>query len=334
MSRTLVTGGAGFVGSALVRALLRRGEEVSVLARKTSDLTNLEGLAAKIHYGDVYYPESLRTAMRGIEVVYHTASVYQFFPWWKKKVPPIYKINVEGTRNVIAAAKREGVRRLVYTSSIITVGRKKDGGFSNEETPLGERQLSSHYARSKHEAESLVLAEARKGFPAVVVNPGIVIGERDTKPTPSGEIIIKFLNRVYPGYFETVFCLADSDDVAEAHLTAAEKGRVGERYILCNRDHYSMKELFKVLAKVSGVRAPVLKIPYPFLLAFVWADEWSGQFVRHEPLLPSEGVKFCRSFLRCDNSKAVRELGYRATPIAETLEKAVRWYRDHGYVKR
>lgn len=333
MSKVLVTGGAGFVGSALVRALLKRGDEVNVLVRKTTDLSTLEELPVKIHYGDVYYPESLRNAMQDMEIVYHTASVYRFFPWWKKKVQPIHKINVEGTRNVIRCAKQVGVRRFIYTSSVITIGKRGNNGISDENTPFKENQLSSHYARTKHEAESLVLQESGKGFPAVVVNPGVVLGERDSKPTPSGELIVKFLNRVYPGYFDTVFCFADVDNVAQGHIAAAEKGRIGERYILCNKEHSTMKEFFELLEKVSGIRAPVIKFPYPLLLGFAYLDEWSAQWIKHQPLLPSEGVQFCRSFLRCDNSKAVRELGYRTTPVEETLEKAVRWYRDHGYAK-
>lgn len=333
MAKVLVTGGAGFVGSALVRALLRRGDETKVLARKTTDLTNLEELPIKIQYGDVYYPTSLKEAMQGVEIVYHTASVYRFFPWWKRKALPIHKINVEGTRNVMRCAKQVGIRRFIYTSSVVTIGKRDDNGISDENTPLKEDQLSSHYVRTKHEAESSVLQEARKGFPAVVVNPGVVLGERDSKPTPSGELIVKFLNRVYPGYFDTTFCFADVDDVAQGHIAAMEKGRIGERYILCNKEHYTMKEFFKLLEKVSGVQAPFIKFPYPLLLGFAYLDEWSTQWIKHQPLLPSEGVQYCRSFLRCDNSKAVRELGYRTTPIEKTLEKAVRWYRDYGYAK-
>ena len=334
MAKVLVTGATGFVGSSLVRALLKRSNKVHVLIRqKGPGFPNLENLPITIHHGDIQFPESLKNAMRGIDYVYHTAAVYQFFPWWKQNVNAIYKVNIDGTRHVIQAAKRAEIKRFVFTSSIITMGKKKDG-LSNENTPLSEDQLSSHYARSKFEAERLVLDEARKGFPAVVVNPGIVLGERDNKPTPSGEVIVKFLNRTYPGYFDTIWCVADVDDVAQGHIVALEKGRVGERYILCNKEHYSMKEIFRLLEKISGVKAPFIRFPYPILLAFVYVDEWSMQLIRHQALLPSEGMKFCHSFLRCDNSKAVRELDYRTTPIEQTLEKAVRWYRDHGYVKR
>ncbi len=334
MAKVLVTGGAGFVGAALVRALLQKNEEVRVLARKSSDLSNLDGLPIEISFGDVYYPASLRNAMKGVDIVYHTAAVYQFFPWWKRKAAPIHKINIEGTKNVLASAKQAGIKRLVYTSSIITIGKNKKGELSDENTPFSQDQLSSHYARSKVGAESIVLEEARKGFPAVVVNPGIVLGERDSKPTPSGEVIVKFLNRIYPGYFDTIWCVADVDDVAQGHIAACERGRIGERYILCHKEHYSMKELFKILERLTGVGAPFVKFPYPLLLAFTYIDEWTIQWVRHRPLLASEGVKFCHNFLRCDNSKAVQELGYKTTPFEKTLEKAVRWYKDHGYVRR
>ena len=332
MPKILVTGGSGFIGSAIVRALAKRGEAVAVLARKSSDVRALEGLSVQLRYGDVYHPGSLHEALRGIEVVYHAAAIFQFFPWWKKKIAPVYKTNVQGTRNVIAAAKEAGVRRFIYTSSIVTIGRNKSG-LSDETTPLGEEQLSSHYARSKAKAESLVLREARRGFPAVVVNPGIVFGAGDRRPTPSGEPLLRFLNREYPGYFDTAWSVADVDYVGEGHVAASEKGRLGERYILCHREHYSMKQIFQILEKITGIRSPRICFPYPVLWAFVYLDEGSIQWWKHKPLLPSEGVKFCSLFLRCDNQKAVRELGYRTTPIEVTLEKAVKWFRDHGYVK-
>lgn len=335
MSKVLVTGATGFVGSALVRALLKREDEVHVLVRqRRPPYPNLEDLPVKAHHGDIEYPVSLQEAIRGIDIVFHAAAVYQFFPWWKKKVPAIYKINIDGTKHVLDAAKRANVKRFVYTSSIITIGKTVDGRPSDENTPYEAGQFKSHYARSKYEAEKLVLAAAKNGLSAVVVNPGIVIGERDSKPTPSGEVVLKFLKRIYPGYFDAVWCTADVDDVAEGHIAAAEKGKIGERYILCNKEHYSLKEIFKMLEKISGVRSPFIGIPYPALLAFVYVDEWSCQFVRHRSLLSSEGVNFCRTFLRCDNSKAARELGYTVTPLEKTLEKAVKWYQDHGYVKR
>lgn len=335
MSKVLVTGATGFVGSALVRALLKHGDEVHILARQRGpEYPNLEGLPVQAHHGDVQYPESLKEALRGIETVYHAAAVYQFFPWWKRKVPSIDKINIDGTRNVLEASKQAHVRRLVYTSSIITIGKSIGEALSNEETPYQPNQFKSHYARTKYEAERLVLEEARRGLPALVVNPGIVMGERDSKPTPSGEVILKFLKRIYPGYFDSIWCTADADDVAEGHIAAAEKGKIGERYILCNRKHHTLKEIFKILEKISGIRSPFIKIPYPALLAFVFIDEWSARLIPHRPLLSSEGLNFCRTFLRCDNTKAVRELGYRETPIEKTLEKALKWYRDHGYVKR
>ena len=335
MAKTLVTGATGFVGSALVRALVKRGDEVHVLVRQRGpEYPNLEGLPIHPHHGDIQYPESLKEALRGMDVVYHAAAVYQFFPWRKKKVPAIYKINIDGTKNLLSLAHEAKVKRLVYTSSVITIGKTKDGKPSDENTPYQEDPFSSHYERSKYEAERLVLEAARKGFPAVVVNPGIVLGERDSKPTPSGEVVLKFLKQIYPGYFDTLWCTADVDDVAQGHIAAAEKGRVGERYILCNQEHHTLKEIFKILERISGIKAPFIKIPYPALLAFVFVDEWSCQFIQHRPLLASEGLSLCRTFLRYDNSKAVRELGYTTTLLEKTLEKAVKWYRDHGYLKR
>lgn len=329
-----MTGGAGFIGSALVKALLKRGNDVKVLVRKKSDLRNLEGLPVEMVYGDLYHLESVRNAVHGSEIVYHTASRYQFYPWWKKKIAPIYKINIQGTRNMIACAKEANVKRFIYTSSIITVGKDEQDGLSDESTPFSDLQRSSHYARTKYKAESIVLEEAKKGFPAVVVNPGMTFGEGDYKPTPSGDPILKFLNRIYPGYFHTIWSVADVDDVAEGHIAACEKGKMGERYILCNREHYSMRDIFKILEKITGIRSPFLRIPFSLLLPFVYADEWTAQWFPHKPLLALEGVRFCKFSLRCDHSKAVRELSYRTTPFEKTLEKAVKWYRDHGFVKR
>ncbi len=334
MPKILVTGGSGFIGSGIVRALAKRGERVAVLTRKSSDLGALENLPVELRYGDVYHPESLCEALVGIEIIYHAAAIYQFFPWWKRQIAPIYKTNVQGTRNVIAAAKEAGVKRFIYTSSVVTIGKNKTGGLSDETTPFSEEQLSSHYARSKAKAESLVLSEARRGFPAVVVNPGIVFGEGDRTPTPSGEPVLRFLRREYPGYFNTTWSVADVDDVAQGHLAACERGRVGERYILCNREHSSMKQIFQILEKISGVPSPRICFPYPILWAFVYLDEWSVRWCKHAPILPSEAVKFCSLSLCCDNQKAVRELGYRETPLETTLEKAVKWYRDHGYVRQ
>lgn len=334
MSKVLVTGATGFVGSALVRALLKHGEEVHILVRqKGPDYPNLEGLPLHAHHGDIQSVESLRNAMRGVDIVYHAAAVYQFYPWWRKKEPAIYKINVQGTQNILSCAEALGIKKLVYTSSIITIGKNPRNHLSNEETPFSEEQLVSHYARSKYEAEALVLAAARKGFPAVVVNPGVVVGARDHKPTPSGEIIVKFLNRRYPAYFDADWCFADVDDVAMGHILACQKGRVGERYILCNAQSSSMDEIFKWLEKISGVPRPRVKLPFPLIQAIAYADEWSAQFIKHKSLMPTEGLEFCKSGLRCDNAKAVRELGYAPTPIEVSLEKAVTWYRENGYVR-
>ncbi len=335
MAKVLVTGATGFIGSALTRKLLDRGDEVHILARqKNPPYTNLEDLPVRVHHGDIQNAVSLRGAMKGLDYVYHAAAVYQFYPWWKRKNLAIHKINIQGTRNVVEAARWENIRKIVYTSSIITIGRKTDGSFSNENTSYDPAQSNSNYARSKLEAERFVLEETKRGLPAVVVNPGITLGERDHKPTPSGEIIIKFLNRVYPCTFETTWCVAGADDVADGHIAAMEKGKIGERYILCNREHYSMAQIFRMLEKITGVRAPRFSLPLPLIRAFAYADEGSARWIKHQPLLSTEGLRFCSSRLKCNNAKAVRELGYANSPIETALEKAVQWYRDHGYVEK
>lgn len=331
--KVLVTGGSGFIGSALVRHLLADNYEVRVLARHKHNRFLLEDLDVEIADGDIIYPESVEKAIKGCSVVFNLASIYTFYPFWDREAKALYKINVQGTINVLNAALKNKVERFIHTSTIATIGKRPDGKLSDEDTGFNFKG-ASHYARSKYLAEEEVWKFCRKGLPAIILNPGIVIGERDYKPTPSGEAIVKFLNRSYPAYFYTLWAVADVDDVAKAHIAALKQGRIGERYILCNKSHYTLKEIFGILEEISGIKAPRIKIPYPFLLAFVYLEELlSYRIFKKKPLMPTEGVKFCHMSIAYDNTKAVSELGYAATPIEETLKKAVYWYRMHGYIE-
>ena len=331
--KVLVTGGAGFVGSALVRHLLAANYEVRILAHVKRNSFLLTGLDVEVVDGDIIHPSAVERAVQGCPVVFNLASIYTFYPFWDREASAIYKINVQGTRNMLEASLRNGVKKFVHTSSIVTISKNSNGKSSNELTEF-DPQGASHYARSKYLAELEVLKFCEQGLPAVILNPGIVIGERDFKPTPSGDVIVKFLNRKYPVYFDTLWAIADADDVARAHMAAIERGRIGERYILCNKKHYSLKEIFQVLGKISGVKTPRFKIPYPLLLVFVYLDELFSYFTfRKKPLMATEGVRFCKMSIRYDNSKAVHELGYVSSPIEETLSKAVSWYRKNGYIE-
>lgn len=332
--KVLVTGGTGFVGSSLVRHLLAAKHEVRVLARHKSGKFLPEGLDIEIVDGDITHPKDAERAIKDCSVVFNLASIYTFYPFWERQAKALYDINVQGTINMLNAALRGKVERFIHTSTVATIGKRPHSRPSTEEAGFNFKG-ASHYARSKYLAEQEVLKFCQEGLPAIILNPGIIIGERDYRPTPSGEAIVKFLNRSYPGYFDTLWAVADVDDVARAHIAAIKHGRVGERYILCNREHYSLKEIFRLLEEISGVKVPPLKIPYFLLLPFVYIEEALSYFLfKKRPLMPTEGVKFCKMSIRYDNSKAVNELGYSSTPIKETLAKAVLWYRENGYIKR
>jgi len=327
-----VTGGTGFIGSAVVRHLLKADYEVRVLARDKANIFLLEGLDIDIVEGNITSLKDVESAMYGCPIVINLASMYAFLPFWEKKGDSIYATNVQGAVNVLTAARNNKVRRFIYTSSIAAIGKRGDGKKSDEQTAFNF-ESTGYYGRSKYLAEQEVLRFVKKDLPAVILNPGIVLGQRDHKPTPSGDIIVKFLNRQYLGYFDTLWAIADVDSIAQAHVAAIEKGRIGERYILCNEDHYSMKEIFQLLEKLSGVKFPRLKIPHGLLTAYVYADEWISSLFKKTPLIASEALMFCKNSTIFDNSRAVSELGYSQVPIEETLKKAVEWYKNNGYVK-
>jgi len=332
--KALVTGANGFLGSAVVRHLLAAGFSVRAMIRKTSEKFTLNGLNIEIIKGDVLQPQAVEKAVEGCKIILHLASVYAFYPWWEKRARAIYRINVEGTKNLLSAAVKHKVEKFIFTSSVASIGKRDNGKPSNEETIFNLWENACHYARSKILAENQVLNFFKNGLPALILNPAIIIGERDYKPTPSGEIIVKFLNRRYFCFFNATLSIADVDDVAKAHISAIHKGRAGERYILCNKETYTLEKIFQLLGEVSGIKAPRFKIPYPLLLGLSYIDEaLSYLLLKKKPLMPSEGIKFCRLSIKFDSSKAMKELGYTTTPIRETLTKAVNWYRENGYIK-
>lgn len=331
MSKTLITGATGFIGSAVVRELLDAGHEVRALIRKTSDTRNIDGLDLERVYGDIRDEESVQAALKGCDTLFHTAALYTT---WLPESKTIYEINVEGTKNVLRAALEAGVEKVVYTSTAGVIGKNADGSLPNEETPFNLWDVSGHYIRSKYMAEQEALRICREeGLPAVIVNPTLPIGPRDVRPTPNGQMILDFLSRRLPGYVEGGFNLVAVEDVAKGHLLAAERGRIGERYILGYRN-MTLKEMFELLEKLTGIPAPRLRLPYSLTLAGAYTLEGIARLTGKPPLINVDSIRTSHLTLHYDCSKAVRELGMPQTSVEEAIRRAVEWFRKNGYVKK
>jgi dihydroflavonol-4-reductase len=325
----LVTGGSGFVGSHVVRALLAKGRSVRCLVRAESRRDNLDGLEVEIVVGDLTDPASLARALAGVHTLYHVAADYRL---WAKDPQELYRANAGGTESILAAAAKAGVARVVYTSSVAALGLNDDGSPGDETTPVVRDRIIGHYKKSKYDAERVAAAWAEKGLPVVNVNPSTPVGERDIKPTPTGQLIVDFLNRKMPAYVDTGLNLVDVRDVAAGHLAAAEKGRPGERYILGNRD-MTLKEILDALARLTGLPAPRVRLPHwiPISVAAV-STAWSG-VTGVAPGISLESVRMSTHRMFFDAGKAVRELGLPQTPVDEPLGRAVAWFREKGYVR-
>ncbi|TKB79734.1 MAG: NAD-dependent epimerase/dehydratase family protein [Nitrospira sp.] len=327
--KALLTGATGFVGGAVARALVAAGIHVRALVRPGSDLTNLAGLNVEQVHGDLRDRESLRRALLGCEQLYHVGAHYAL---WAKDPAIFYDINVTGTRALMETARDVGTRRIVYCSTIGAIGLPPGGGLGTEETPVSIDQMAGHYKRSKYLAEQEVLKLAKQGLPVIIVNPSAPVGAADVKPTPTGQIIVDFMKGRMPAYIETGMNLIDVDDVAAGHLLAMEKGRVGERYILGHRN-LMLREVFEMLSRLTGVKAPSLKLPRQAILPLAYLNQWLSDYVTHRPpRIPLEGVRMAKYRMHYDCRKAIRELGLPQTPPEVALDKAVRWFRDHRYV--
>ena len=325
--KALVTGATGFVGAAVARALVRTGVEVRVLARPDSDLRNLDGLPVERVAGDLRDPVSLRKALAGCRHLYHVAAHYAL---WAKDPSIFYDINVTGTRNLLEAARKVGIERTVYCSTIGAIGLPPEGGLGTEETPVSLDQMAGHYKRSKYLAEQEVHKLATEGLPVVIVNPSAPVGEGDVKPTPTGQVIVDFMKGRMPAYIETGMNIIDVDDVATGHLLAMEKGCQGERYILGSKN-LLLREVFEILSTLTGIKAPAIKLPRSAVLPLAYLNHWLADLTGHPPRIPLEGVKMAKYKMHYDCSKAIRELGLPQHPPEVALEKAVRWFKTHGY---
>jgi dihydroflavonol-4-reductase len=326
--RTFVTGGTGFIGGTVVRQLLKAGHEVRALVRPGADTRQLDGLPVERVEGDLRDPDSLRRGIAGCDWVFHVAALYSY---WGHDWDDFYETNVEGTRRVLEAARDEGVERIVYTSSIAALGVNPDRTPANEDTPSSLEDRIGFYQRSKFMAQELARDFAREGLPVVIVNPSTPVGIGDHKPTPTGQIIVDFLNGRMFGYVDTGLNIVDVENVATGHLLAAERGQVGERYIL-GGENLTLKEILDILADVSG-RPPVgLRIPHWVALTFAYVDVAMARLnPRHTPTATPEKVNLSRRYEWYDCGKTVRELGLPQSPAREALRKAVEWYRGQGY---
>ena len=334
--KCFVTGGSGFIGANLVHELCRRGHSVRVLARRGADVRGLEGADYELLEGDVGDRNLLRAGMKGFDWCFHVAASYHL---WLADYRVMYATNVEGTRHVLETAFLSDCSRIVYTSTVGCIGLPKevDGKLTptDEDTPVSEAQMSNHYKLSKWRAEVVAHELVKKGLPIVIVNPSAPVGPRDVKPTPTGKVIVDFLNRAMPAYLDTGLNWVHVRDVAVGHILAAEKGRVGERYILGNAEgNWTMREAFEVLEDITGVRAPKIALPYFIPLLAAYVDEGISKITGKPPKAPLAGVRMARYKMFFHPAKAIRELGLPQTPPKQALADAVDWFRDNGYVRR
>lgn len=326
----LVTGTTGFIGANLVRKLIKSGYTVRAFVRPNSNKQNLNGLYIEIAYGDLTDASSLLPALEGCEGLFHLAASYTF---WAPDSADIYKANVKGTENIMSAARKTGIKKIVYTSSEGTlkiVGKHTPG---NEAELANPDDLPGGYKMSKCQAEILSLKMCQEGLLLVVVNPTTPIGAYDIKPTPTGKIIVDFLNRKMPACADAGLNVVDVEDVTKGHILAMKKGRVGERYILENKN-LTLRQLFDIMERLTGIKAPRITIPLWTALAVAYVDEFvNGRILKKYPGIPVAAVKAARKYRHFDCSKAINELGLPQTPVEESLEKAIIWFTNNGYVK-
>jgi len=312
----------------VTRAVVAKGDEVRVLVRPTSNRSNLDGLSVEIVEGDLQDFKSLKKALTGCQGIYHVAAHYAL---WDPDPTTFYKVNVEGTKHLFRAAEEVGVERIVYTSTIGAIGLPDGGGLGREELFPSDLQLSGDYKRSKFLAEQEVLKMAQQGLPVIIVNPTAPVGERDVKPTPTGQIIVDFMKGRMFAYIETGMNLIDVDDVAMGHVRAMERGRIGERYILGNQN-LMFRDICQILSQLTGVPAPRLRLPWRLIVPLAYVNTWIANFVTHKtPRIPLEGVRMAKYRMHYDCTKARKELDLPQTPVETALKKAVQWFRQFGY---
>jgi len=332
--KAFVTGATGFLGSHVARVLAEQGAELRLLVRPASDTRNINDLTADRVVGDLREAASIEKALAGCDVAFHVAADYRL---WVRDPDEMYRSNVEGTRCLLQVARKQGVRRVVYTSSVATMGftsgySSRNGRLADEESPVSLGDMIGHYKRSKFMAEQVAAEAAKSGLDVVIVNPTTPVGERDIKPTPTGRIVLDFLKRKFPAYVETGLNLVDATECARGHMQALEKGRSGERYIL-GGENLTLKQILDRLAAITGLKSPTVKLPYVFALATGVVDEMvTGRLLGREPRATIDAVRMGRKMMFVSSAKAERELGWRTVPVDGALRRSVDWFRANGYV--
>jgi len=326
--KAMVTGATGFIGANLVRELLKHGYQVKALVREGSNRKNIESLDIEVVTGDLRDVASLNSSLGGCEALFHVAASYTL---WASDCREIYETNVRGTENILNAALKNNVQKVVYTSTESTIGIARKGQPGTEEMEVNPADLAGDYKKSKYIAEKVALGMCRGGLPVVIVNPTMPVGPFDIKPTPTGKLIVDFLNGKMPAYVNTGLNVIDVEDVARGHILALEKGRIGERYILGN-ENLTLREILAILGRISGLDAPRLRIPISLALVLAYADQLvEGMILRRPPRIPLAGVRTSRKFRHFDCSKAIQELGLPQSSVEEAFDKAVSWFRQNRY---
>ncbi len=323
-----LTGATGFVGSHVARTLVAQGADLRLLVRSSSDLRNIKELQAERVVGDLRDAKSLKRAVAGCDVVFHVAADYRL---WVRDPEQMFRSNVEGTKAILEAARESKVRRVIYTSSVATMGFQSNGHLADEDSPVSLANMIGPYKRSKFIAEEIAIEAGRSGMDVVVVNPTTPVGERDIKPTPTGRIVVDFLKKKFPAYVDTGLNLVDVAECARGHVAALEKGKSGERYIL-GGENLTLKQILDKLAAITGLPSPRIKVPYVVALATGVVDQvFTGYIRNREPRATIDAVRMGRKKMFVSSGKAERDLGWKTVPVDGALRRAVEWFQANGY---
>lgn len=326
--RIFVTGATGFVGHHVARALAAEGAQLRLLVRKSSNLGNLEGIAGETVVGDLQEPEGLKSALGACDALVHVAADYRL---WIPDPQQMYNVNVEGTRELLRLAREAGIKRVVYTSSVATMHFRTDGIVVNEDTPVSFKDMVGHYKRSKFLAELEAISAAQSGQHVMILNPTSPIGSNDSKPTPTGRVVLDFLNRKFPAYMDTGLNLVDVSEVARAHVLALTKGEPGRRYIL-GGENLTLKQILDKMSAITGIPSPTFKIPFAVAATYAFFEQLiTGKIRGREPRATLEEVRMGRKKMYASSARAQQELGFRILPVYPAMRAAIEWFRSHGY---